>query len=266
MVAVYGAYVIEWSTTGPAPRVLPPEAVQLAEILSALVPDDPEAHGLAALVHLSTARAPARLDGAGRLVPLAEQDPQLWDADLIDRAHEHLRAAHGRTRSRSPTTPPSATTSSRSGPPWMHDGTGDLPSAESSGPGSSATVRQLPVCPAAARFLSGPRAGSDLETSVLQVELPLDPVHHLVADQALVAEPDDRAALSLEQFTDQALVGQRSVLRTVVLEHACAGLEPPPSGLVHALQALDRVVAGRLRRGELLKPLQGRIGRGQTRS
>lgn len=94
--AVYGAYVIEWSTTGPEPRDLPPEAQQLAEILSALVPDDPEAHGLAALVHLSAARAPARLDAAGRLVPLAEQDPQSWDAKLIDRAHEHLRAAHDR--------------------------------------------------------------------------------------------------------------------------------------------------------------------------
>jgi predicted RNA polymerase sigma factor len=91
--AVYGAYVIDWAT-GPQDRRLPPDAVQLAEVLAALVPGDPEARGLAALVELSAARAPARTDATGRFVPLAEQDPALWDANLIGRAHEHLRAAH----------------------------------------------------------------------------------------------------------------------------------------------------------------------------
>ena len=94
--AAYGAYVIEWSTTAPELRALPPEAVELAEIVAGLVPDDAEAHGLAALVQLSMARAAARHDHAGRFVPLAEQDPQRWDLARIERAHEHLRAAHGR--------------------------------------------------------------------------------------------------------------------------------------------------------------------------
>jgi predicted RNA polymerase sigma factor len=93
--AVYGAYVIDWATTGPQPRALPSQALQLAELLSALAPDDPEAHGLAALVELSTARAPARTDGNGLFVPLSEQDPSRWDAGLIERAHAHLRQAHG---------------------------------------------------------------------------------------------------------------------------------------------------------------------------
>jgi RNA polymerase sigma-70 factor (ECF subfamily) len=61
-----------------------------------LVPADPEARGLAALVELSAARASARVDAGGRFVPLAEQDPSLWDLRLISRAHEHLRAAHAR--------------------------------------------------------------------------------------------------------------------------------------------------------------------------
>jgi RNA polymerase sigma-70 factor (ECF subfamily) len=91
--AVYGAYVIDW-TTGPQDRELPSEALHLAEVLATLVPDDPEAHGLAALIELSAARASARIDPAGEFVPLAEQDPSLWDARLIARAHEHLRAAH----------------------------------------------------------------------------------------------------------------------------------------------------------------------------
>ena len=92
--AVYGAYVIDWATTGPQARQLPSEALHLAEVLTALVPGDPEAHGLAALVELSAARAPARVGADGRFVPLADQDPALWDERLIGRAHEHLRAAH----------------------------------------------------------------------------------------------------------------------------------------------------------------------------
>jgi RNA polymerase sigma-70 factor (ECF subfamily) len=93
--AVYGAYVIDWAT-GPQARDLPAEALHLAEVLAALLPGDPEARGLAALIELSAARAPARVDEAGRFVPLAEQDSSSWNAGLIERAHEHLRAAHAR--------------------------------------------------------------------------------------------------------------------------------------------------------------------------
>jgi predicted RNA polymerase sigma factor len=91
--AVYGAYVIDWAT-GPQARQLPSEALHLAEVLTTLVPLDPEARGLAALIELSAARAPARVDVNGRFVPLAGQDPSLWDSRLISRAHEHLRVAH----------------------------------------------------------------------------------------------------------------------------------------------------------------------------
>ena len=91
--AVYGAYVIDWAT-GPQDRQLPSEALHLAEVLTTLVPGDPEARGLAALIELSAARAPARADADGRFVPLADQDPSLWNPHLISRAHEHLRAAH----------------------------------------------------------------------------------------------------------------------------------------------------------------------------
>ena len=93
--AVYGAYVIDWAT-GPQARQLPSEALHLAEVLTTLVPGDPEARGLAALIELSAARAAARTDADGRFVPLADQDPSRWNAHLISRAHEHLRAAHAR--------------------------------------------------------------------------------------------------------------------------------------------------------------------------
>ena len=92
--AVYGAYVIDWATTGPQDRHLPSEALHLAEVLTRCAPGDAEAHGLAALVQLSASRAPARQDTGGRFVPLPDQDPSRWNSQLIDRAHEHLRAAH----------------------------------------------------------------------------------------------------------------------------------------------------------------------------
>jgi predicted RNA polymerase sigma factor len=93
--AVYGVYVIDWAT-GQEDRRVPSEALHLAEVLTDLVPGDPEAHGLAALVELSAARAPGRLDADGCFVPLADQDPARWNPRLITRAHEHLRAAHAR--------------------------------------------------------------------------------------------------------------------------------------------------------------------------
>jgi predicted RNA polymerase sigma factor len=63
------------------------EALRLARLLRSLsAPGDrwrPEAMGLVALMLLTDARAPARLDADGVLVPLAEQDRSLWRADFI---------------------------------------------------------------------------------------------------------------------------------------------------------------------------------------
>lgn len=92
--AVYGAYAIERSAIDPLPQGMVPEALQLAEILTEVAPDDPEAHGLAALVELSAARQRARVDADGRFVSLTDQDPADWDQKLIMRAHDHLRRAH----------------------------------------------------------------------------------------------------------------------------------------------------------------------------
>lgn len=91
LAAVYGAYAIDWSS-GPEIRTgLADEALHLAGITAELT-DDPEARGLAALVCFSRARWPARRDTDGRLVPLAEQDPQRWDAELIMAGRRHLAA------------------------------------------------------------------------------------------------------------------------------------------------------------------------------
>jgi len=77
------------------------EALRLTELL-ALAPATtaPEAHALAALVCLHSARFPARLDANGEFVRLADQDRSLWESGLIARGFQHLeRAAAGSTRS-----------------------------------------------------------------------------------------------------------------------------------------------------------------------
>lgn len=89
--AVYGSYTIEWPTP---PRERHALLLGLARTVTEAAPTVPEAHGLAALLYLSSARLPARVDEDGRYVPLAQQDPRRWDRDLIAAGHRHLRAAH----------------------------------------------------------------------------------------------------------------------------------------------------------------------------
>ncbi len=59
------------------------EAIRLGRTLASLMPDEPEALGLLALLLLQDARRPARVDAGGDLVPLDEQDRTSWDAARI---------------------------------------------------------------------------------------------------------------------------------------------------------------------------------------
>jgi RNA polymerase sigma-70 factor (ECF subfamily) len=74
-------------------RGLTTEAIRLGRILCTLMPDEPEALGLLALMLFHDARSAARVDGAGDLVVLAEQDRSLFDAAAIAEGHERLEAA-----------------------------------------------------------------------------------------------------------------------------------------------------------------------------
>jgi RNA polymerase sigma-70 factor, ECF subfamily len=69
------------------------EAIRLARILTGLMPDEPEALGLLALMLLHHARRSARVDGAGDVVTLEHQDRALWDTGEIDEGVRLLDAA-----------------------------------------------------------------------------------------------------------------------------------------------------------------------------
>lgn len=92
--AIYGAYSIDWEgVAGRLPRAaMADEAQYLAVTLAELLEDEPEAWGLAALITLSRARTPARLEG-GDFVPLENQDPTHWELELIDEGESYLRRA-----------------------------------------------------------------------------------------------------------------------------------------------------------------------------
>lgn len=83
------------ASAGDAPerRDLETDAEWLAELLSKLLPDEPEVLGLLALIRLHRARAAARFDMDGLLVPLREQDRARWDRQAIAHASRLLLSA-----------------------------------------------------------------------------------------------------------------------------------------------------------------------------
>jgi RNA polymerase sigma-70 factor (ECF subfamily) len=94
--AIYATFTEGWSDpagTEARRRNLADEGIWLGHLVSVLMPDEPEALGLLALMLHAQARRAARRDALGGYVPLAEQDPAQWDEGLIDDAETLLRRA-----------------------------------------------------------------------------------------------------------------------------------------------------------------------------
>lgn len=90
------------ATSGPhVMRVdLGDEAIRLGRVLAALVPREPDVHGLLALMELTAARFPARTDAQGEPVLLADQDRRRWDRGRIARGRAALARADALGRGR----------------------------------------------------------------------------------------------------------------------------------------------------------------------
>jgi RNA polymerase sigma-70 factor (ECF subfamily) len=94
--AIYAAFAEGWGDPGGtdvARRDLPEEALFLGRLVTEMLPDEPEALGLLALMLHAEARRRARRNSQGEYVPLAEQDPALWDSQMVDVAEALLRRA-----------------------------------------------------------------------------------------------------------------------------------------------------------------------------
>jgi RNA polymerase sigma-70 factor (ECF subfamily) len=96
LAAIYAAFAEGWSDpagTETRRRNLAEEGIWLGRLVASLMPEEPEALGLLALMLHAEARRAARRNATGDYVPLAEQDPASWDARLIEEAEELLTRA-----------------------------------------------------------------------------------------------------------------------------------------------------------------------------
>ncbi|PCH81820.1 MAG: RNA polymerase subunit sigma-70 [Hyphomicrobiales bacterium] len=83
--AIYGAFSIDWTCTDTRDQIddMSLEALYLADLLAAMLADEPEAWGLAALIAFTLARRSARRDENNAFVPLDQQNVELWDKRLL---------------------------------------------------------------------------------------------------------------------------------------------------------------------------------------
>lgn len=96
LTAIYAAFGAAWDAV-PGGNTdkggLAEEAIFLGRMLASLLPDEPEVHGLLALMLHCHARRAARRDEVGAFVPLEQQDSALWDRDMIIEAEAALTHA-----------------------------------------------------------------------------------------------------------------------------------------------------------------------------
>jgi RNA polymerase sigma-70 factor (ECF subfamily) len=91
--SIYGSFGLSLDAIdGAESRVtdLQDEAIYLCDIVCQLLPEEPEARGLLALMSFIRARRNAQIDDSGRFVPLAKQDVLLWDRNAIVSADQTL--------------------------------------------------------------------------------------------------------------------------------------------------------------------------------
>jgi len=91
--AIYAAYARGWRELGDGAPRLAEEAIWLGQVVVGLLPDEPEAKGMLALMLYAEARRSARRTDDGAFVPLEAQDVARWDRAALARAELLLREA-----------------------------------------------------------------------------------------------------------------------------------------------------------------------------
>jgi len=150
------------------------EAIRLGRVLSALMPDEPEAHGLLALMLCHDARRAARFDG-DELVLLEDQDRALWDAAQLAEGRAHIERALA-VRGRGPYVLQAAIASLQAQDPI------DWPQVAALY-GELAAVTASPVVQLN-RAVAVAQAGAPLEALEIADRLELDDYHYLHSTRA----------------------------------------------------------------------------------
>jgi predicted RNA polymerase sigma factor len=187
------------------------DAVRLARILAGLLPDEPEAHGLAALLELQASRIRARGAAGGEVVLLADQDRARWNGLAIRRGFAALGHAHALNRRRA-----------------LLPGRYTLQAAVAAADtdwrriaGLYAVLAQRFPSPVielnravAVAMLHGPAAGLELADAVAQ---PLDDYHLLHAVRADLLTRLGRTTEARAEFTRAAELTQNNAERALLL-------------------------------------------------
>lgn len=92
--AIYAAYSTGWDEAQEGASELAPEAIWLGGLIADMLPEEPEAKALLALMLYAEARRNARRDRKGCYVPIGEQDIALWDRTQIGKAESLLHACN----------------------------------------------------------------------------------------------------------------------------------------------------------------------------
>ena len=208
------------------------EAMRLGRMLSALAPDEPEAHGLVALMEIQASRIPARTGPGGEPVTLLEQDRGRWNRLLIT----HGLAALAKAGQRAATARParSARTSSRrSSPPATR---ARSPPPTPTGPASSLLYEALggstpsPVIElnraVAVAMADGPAAALAIVDSLAD-DPALRGYHLLPAVRADLLARLGRADQARAEFERAAALTANDSERAHLLRRAAAPPQPP---------------------------------------
>jgi len=198
------------------------DALRLGRILAGLAPDEPEVHGLVALMEIQASRTHARTNSAGEPILLADQDRTRWDHALIRHGLAELQRAERLNGARSPYAMQAAIAAchARAGSAVLTD----WPRIAS----LYAALAQLTPSPiielnraVAVSMAFGPQAGLDIVDS-LTSDPALKSYHLLPAVRADLLKKVGRLSEAQAEFARAASLAQNSRERTLLLTRAAA--------------------------------------------
>jgi RNA polymerase sigma factor (sigma-70 family) len=201
------------------------DALRLGRILAGLAPDEPEVHGLVALMEIQASRTHARTNSAGEPILLADQDRTRWDHALIRHGLAELQQAERLNGARTPYAMQAAIAA-------CHARAGS--STQTDWPRIAtlyAALAQLTPSPiielnraVAVSMAFGPQAGLDIVDS-LTSDPALKSYHLLPAVRADLLKKLGRISEAQAEFARAASLAQNSRERTLLLSRAvsCAG-------------------------------------------
>jgi predicted RNA polymerase sigma factor len=198
------------------------DALRLGRILAGLAPDEPEVHGLVALMEIQASRTHARTNSAGEPILLADQDRTRWDHALIRHGLGELQQAERLNGARSPYAMQAAIAA-------CHARAGS--STQTDWPRIAtlyAALAQLTPSPiielnraVAVSMAFGPQAGLDI-VDLLTSDPALKSYHLLPAVRADLLKKLGRLSEAQSEFTRAASLAQNSRERTLLLRRAAA--------------------------------------------